>query len=314
MKPARRLTQIRVVKLKAVPDAGPLIGAHMSIAGGMALAVERAVKVRARALQVFTRNANQWKAKPLTAEETRSFREAWERSGLAPVIAHDSYLINLASPNAFLRRRSVESFAEELGRCEALGIPYLVAHPGAHMDGGVREGCDLVADSLNRARGIASAPDVIVLLETTAGQGTTLGRRFEELARIRSGVKRPEQVQFCFDTCHVHAAGYDLTSERGYEQTLQEFDDILGLENLRAFHFNDSKTARGSRVDRHEHIGKGHLGTSPFARILRDPQFRSVPKLLETPKGEDGVVMDRRNLALLRRLASVPPAGPRRAQ
>lgn len=305
---------MRSAKLKAVPDAGPLVGAHMSIAGGMTKAIERALLVKARALQVFTRNTNQWKAKPLAAAETRSFREAWERSGLAPVVAHASYLINLASPDELLRRRSIESFAEELTRCEMLGIPFLVAHPGAHMGQGVREGCDLVADSIDRVRALAPAPDVIVLLETVAGQGTTLGRRFEELARIREGVKRPGLVQFCFDTCHVHAAGYDLVGERGYEQTIQEFDDVLGLENLRAFHFNDSKTPRGSRVDRHEHIGKGHLGAEPFARILRDPRFRSVPKLLETPKGSDGVVMDRRNLALLRRLASWPGGRPKRVR
>ena len=286
----------------------------MSIAGGMALAIGRALRVRARALQVFTRNTNQWKAKPLSPAVTDSFRDAWERSGQMPIVAHDSYLINLASPNAFLRRRSVDSFAEELRRCEALGIPFLVTHPGAHMGGGVREGCDLVADSLNRARALAPAGGVIVLLETVAGQGTTLGRRFEELARIRSGTRRPELVQFCFDTCHVHAAGYDLVSERGFEQTLQGFDDVLGLENLRAFHFNDSKAQPGSRVDRHEHIGKGHLGTPPFARILRDPRFRSVPKILETPKGKDGVVMDRRNLSLLRRLAVEPSAEPTHAQ
>jgi deoxyribonuclease-4 len=278
----------------------------------MTKAIDRALKVRARALQVFTRNTNQWKAKRLVRTEIRSFRAAWERSALAPVVAHDSYLINLASPNATLRGRSIRSFAEELLRCEALGIPFLVTHPGAHMGSGVREGCDRVSDSIDRARAMSPAPSVIVLLETVAGQGTTIGRRFEELARIRDGVRRPDLVQFCLDTCHVHAAGYDLVSERGYELTFQEFDDTLGLERLRAFHFNDSKNERGSRVDRHEHIGKGHLGVEPFARILHDARFRSVPKLLETPKGKDGFVMDRRNLALLRRLWAEPRPGPRR--
>ncbi len=305
---------MKALKLEAVPDVGPLVGAHMSIAGGMTLAIERALKVRARALQVFTHNTNQWKAKRLIRTEVQSFREAWERSGLAPVVAHDSYLINLASPNEALRRRSFGAFAEELSRCEALGIPFLVTHPGAHMGAGALEGCDRVADSIDRARALAPSPTVIVLLETVAGQGTTLGRRFEELARIRDRVRRPDLVQICFDTCHVHAAGYDLLSERGYEQTFQEFDDTLGLERLRAFHFNDSKTERGSRVDRHEHIGKGHLGLEPFARILHDARFRSIPKLLETPKGKDGVVMDRRNLALLRRLWAQPDPEPGRAQ
>jgi deoxyribonuclease-4 len=218
------------------------------------------------------------------------------------VVAHDCYLINLASPLATLRRRSIHALAEELSRCEALGIPFLVTHPGAHMGRGVREGCDRVAASLNEARAIAKAASVTVLLETVAGQGTTIGRRFEELARIRDRVARPDLVKICLDTCHVHAAGYDIVSERGYEQTIQEFDDILGLEALRAIHFNDSKTERGSLVDRHEHIGKGYLGTKPFARMLRDARLNAIPKLLETPKGKDGVVMDRRNLALLRKL------------
>ena len=300
MKPPHSITPIRLVERP--PDPGPLIGAHMSIAGGMSRAIERALAVRARVLQVFTRNTNQWKAKRLLRAEIRSFRETWERSGLRAIVAHDCYLINLASPRAALRRRSVHALAEELNRCEALGIPFLVTHPGAHMGRGVREGCDCVAASLDEARAIAPAASVTVLLETVAGQGTTIGRRFEELARIRDRVARPDLVKICLDTCHVHAAGYDIVSERGYEQTIQEFDDILGLEALRAIHFNDSKTERGSLVDRHEHIGKGHLGTKPFARMLRDARLSAIPKLLETPKGKDGVVMDRRNLALLRRL------------
>jgi deoxyribonuclease IV len=286
-----------------VPDGGPLVGAHMSVEGGMGNAIARALRVRARTLQVFTKNASRWVGKPLTPAEHVAFREVLTTSGLAPVVAHDSYLINLASPDPVLRRRSIIALAEELGRCEALGIPLLVVHPGAHMGSGVKEGCDRVADSLDHARAEVPAPSVVVLLETVAGQGTTLGRRFEELSRIREGVSRRSLVQYCLDTCHVHAAGYDLVSERGWEETFLEFDAILGLENLRVIHVNDSKNERGSRVDRHEHIGKGRLGEAPFARILRDPRFRAVPKILETPKGKDGVVMDRRNLALLRRLA-----------
>jgi deoxyribonuclease-4 len=166
----------------------------------------------------------------------------------------------------------------------------------------VRDGCDRAAESLNRAIAKAHAPDVMVLLETVAGQGTTLGRRFEELHRIRDGVESKGRVGVCLDTCHVHAAGYDLVTERGWEETFTEFDAILGLESLRWMHLNDSKNERGSRVDRHDHIGRGRLGTEPFARILRDPRLQTVPKTLETPKGKDGVVMDRRNLALLRKL------------
>jgi deoxyribonuclease-4 len=230
---------------------------------------------------------------------------------LAFVAAHDSYLINLASPSERLRQRSIRALAEEITRCDALAIPCIVVHPGAHGGSGVKDGCDRVAESLNRAREAAPSPAVMVLLETVAGQGTALGRRFEELARMREGAARRNLVQFCLDTCHVHAAGYDLASERGWEETFSEFDAILGLENLRLFHVNDSKNERGSRVDRHEHIGKGRLGVEAFARLMRDPRFRAVPKILETPKGRDGVVMDRRNLSLLRRLAEEPPTEPR---
>jgi deoxyribonuclease IV len=286
------------VRLKTLPARlvrpEPLIGAHMSIAGGYDKAIERALTVRARVLQIFTKNTSQWRGRPLAAAEAGSFRAAWGSSGLVEVVAHDSYLINLASPEALLRTRSIGAFADELARCESLGVPYLVTHPGAHMGSGVAAGCDRVAESLDRAREIQPAPSVT---------GTTLGRTFDELRRIRDGVRRRDLVAFCFDTCHVHAAGYDLVSERGWEETFLEFDDVLGLESLRAFHVNDSKRERGSRVDRHEHIGRGHLGEAPFARILRDPRFQRVPKLLETPKGKDGVIMDRRNLALLRRLA-----------
>ncbi|HEY2925071.1 MAG TPA: deoxyribonuclease IV [Candidatus Eisenbacteria bacterium] len=300
MKRLPSITPISPLEPKASP--GPLIGAHMSIAGGMFRAVERALAVRARVMQVFTRNTNQWKARRLLRSDVKSFREAWAGSGLHSVVAHDCYLINLASPNPVLRRRSTAALAEELSRCGALDIPLLVTHPGAHMGSGFRDGCDRVVDSLNAARAIPGAGSVVVLLETVAGQGTTIGRSFEELARIRERVERPDLVGFCLDTCHVHAAGYDILTERGYEETIQEFDDILGLEALRAIHFNDSKTERGSLVDRHEHIGKGHLGTKPFARMLRDPRLSAIPKLLETPKGKDGVVMDRMNLNVLRRL------------
>ncbi len=293
-----------------VPIEGPLIGAHMSVAGGAVTGIERALAVRARALQIFTKNANQWKGKPISDDEAAAFRAAWAVSGLAPVVAHDSYLINLASPVPALRQQSIEALADELLRCELLGVAFLVAHPGAHVGSGVLEGCDRAAESINEARALAPTPSVILLLETVAGQGTTLGRKFEELARMRAGVARRDLVQFCLDTCHVHAAGYDLTTDRGYEETIREFDAILGLESLRVFHVNDSKNERGSHVDRHEHIGKGKIGVDAFARLMRDPRFTAVPKILETPKGADGVVMDRRNLALLRRLADEPRVSP----
>jgi len=298
----RNTPPARVRPAPPAPAEGPLLGAHMSTAGGLPNAIARALAVRSRVLQLFTRNCNQWKARPLSDLEVGAFRAAWEASGLVSAAAHDSYLINLASPDAALRDRSIDALMEELRRCEALGIPYLVAHPGAHVGGGVRDGCDRAAESLNRAIAGAHAPHVMVLLETVAGQGTTLGRRFEELHRIRDRVESKGRVGACLDTCHVHAAGYDLVTERGWEETFTEFDAILGLESLRWMHLNDSKNERGSRVDRHDHIGRGRLGTEPFARILRDPRLQTVPKTLETPKGKDGVVMDRRNLALLRKL------------
>ncbi len=277
----------------------------MSTAGGLANAVARALSVRSRVVQLFTRNCSQWKAKPLADPEVGAYRAAWEASGLVSAAAHDSYLINLASPDAALRERSIAALVEELRRCETLGIPYLVVHPGAHVGSGVLDGCDRAAEALNQALAVAHARHVMVLLETVAGQGTTLGRRFEELHRIRDRVEAKDRVGVCLDTCHVHAAGYDLVTERGWEETFMEFDAILGLEILRWIHLNDSKNERGSRVDRHEHIGRGRLGTEPFARILRDPRLHAVPKTLETPKGRDGVVMDRRNLSLLRKLADL---------
>jgi len=275
----------------------------MSVAGGLVRGIERALNLRIRALQIFTKNASRWRAEPILDEHAVAFRSAWEESGLWPVAAHGSYLINLASPDPALRRKSIGAYADELKRAEALGVRWLVTHPGAHMGAGVAAGCDRIAESLDRARRMAPAPSVTTLLETVAGQGTTIGRRFEELARIRARVARPDLVGVCFDTCHVHAAGYDLVTERGCAATFEELDGALGLESLQLFHLNDSKNERGSRVDRHEHLGRGRLGSEPFARILRDPRFRSVPKVLETPKGKDGVVMDRRNLAFLRRLA-----------
>lgn len=275
----------------------------MSVAGGLVTGIERALKLRIRALQIFTKNASRWQADPLGEEPAAAFRSAWQSSGLHPVAAHGSYLINLASPDRALRAKSIEAYADELRRAEALGIRWLVTHPGAHMGQGENAGCDRIAESLDRARALAPAPEVFTLLETVAGQGTTIGRRFEELARIRDRVARPERVGVCFDTCHVHAAGYDLVSERGCAATFEEFDAVLGLQSLQLFHVNDSKNERGSRVDRHEHLGRGRLGPEPFARILRDERFRTTPKLLETPKGKDGVVMDRKNLAFLRRLA-----------
>ena len=284
-----------------------LLGAHMSIAGGHALAIERATACGMTACQIFTKNANQWSAKPIAPEAAEAFRARVTASDVGFVVAHDSYLINLASPDDALWERSTAAFADELMRADQLGVPWLVTHPGAHMGSGVETGVARVAAALNRL--FAAHPDVgvTVLLETTAGQGTTLGRTFEELATILSLIEDQTRVGVCFDTCHVFAAGYDMRDATTYAATLQAFDDIIGIDRLRLFHLNDSKKGLGARVDRHAHVGDGELGSEAFRLLLTDERFLCHPGILETPKDEDGED-DRRNMALLRGLAGAVAA------
>lgn len=277
-----------------------LIGAHISIAGGIHLAIPRGEEVGCRALQIFTKNASQWRGRAISEEEARAFRQAWEQSPIGPVIAHDSYLINLASPDEELRRRSIAAFLDEMARCALLGVPDLVMHPGAHLGAGTAAGLDRLAEAF-RTIFAEAPPAVTVLLENTAGQGTCLGWRFEHLADIMARVPNG-RFGICFDTCHAFAAGYDLSSAEGYAAVLEEFDRLVGLERLRAFHVNDSKKELGSRVDRHEHVGQGAIGPAGFAALMRDPRFLGVPKILETPKGQEGE-FDRMNLAALQKLA-----------
>ncbi len=284
-----------------------MLGAHMSIAGGHALAIDRATAFGMTACQIFTKNANQWAAKPITPEAAETFRERVAESDVAILVAHDSYLINLASPDDMLWERSSAAFGDELRRCALLGVPWLVTHPGAHMDTGVEVGSRRVATALNRLFDELPELDVTVLLETTAGQGTTLGRSFEELAGILALVEDQSRVGICFDTCHVFAAGYDIRDAAEYAATMQAFDDIIGLDRLRVFHLNDSRKGLGARVDRHAHIGEGELGTDAFRQLMNDERFADLPGILETPKGDDGED-DRRNMATLRALAGV--AGP----
>src|ERR687893_359423 len=231
-----------------------LLGAHMSVAGGHALAIERATAFNMTACQIFTKNANQWNAKPIAPEAAEGFRARVEASEVGFVVAHDSYLINLASPDDTLWERSVAAFGDELQRCAQLGVPWLVTHPGAHMGAGVDEGVGRVASALNRLFDELPNLDVTVLLEPTAGQGTTLGRSFEELAMILALVEDQSRVGVCFDTCHVFAAGYDMRDDEVYAATMQAFDDTIGLDRLRVFHLNDSKKGLSARVDRHTHI------------------------------------------------------------
>ncbi len=278
------------------------LGAHMSIAGGLHMAFDHIAKVSGTALQIFTRNQRQWKIPPLTENDIEIFGAAWEQWGDYPVGAHDSYLINLASDKEDQEKRSVISFAEELGRIEALGIPYLVTHPGSHLGRGVEAGIERYAANLDRAIERSGTEKGLVLLETTAGQGTNLGSTFEELAAVIAASRHPDRLGVCYDTCHTFAAGYDIRTPEAYAATFDAFERIIGLDRLKFFHLNDSKTDFDSRRDRHEHIGKGTIGLDGFRNLMRDPRFRDVPKTLETPKGKD-LAEDMENLATLRELA-----------
>jgi deoxyribonuclease-4 len=257
-----------------------LLGAHEGIAGGVSKAFARAEADGADCLQIFTRNARGWAARPLEEEEVRAFRSEARRTG-KPVAAHSSYLINCCSCDRDIRSKSWQALADELGRCERLGIPALIFHPGSHDD--ADEGIRLVGEAMTRA--LEEVPGKVrLLVETTAGQGTSIGARFEELQALREQVPGAarRRVGVCVDTCHVHSAGYDLETEKGYEQTIAQLDRTVGLANVRAFHLNDSKKARGCRVDRHEHIGQGTLGVEPFRRIVNDARFAEIPGFVET--------------------------------
>jgi len=281
----------------------------MSIAGGVAQALWRGKESGCDVIQLFTKNANQWRAKRLGPDAIEAFHQARNETGIRPVAAHDSYLINLASPDEELYARSQEALWEEIQRAEVLGIPYLVMHPGSHRGSGEQEGLYRIARGINllHYRG-QNMPDmdmtVKILLETTAGQGNTLGYRFEHFARVIGMIEEDERVGVCLDTSHCFAAGYAIGTPEGYESTMEEFHRIIGLDRLRLIHLNDAKAALGTRVDRHEHIGQGHLGLEPFRLLLQDPRLTHLPFVLETPKGKDpaGEDWDRVNLQVLRGL------------
>jgi deoxyribonuclease-4 len=278
----------------------PRLGAHMSIAGGMPEAVARAVSVEATALQVFVKSSNQWAARPFAEGEIDAYRTAARKAALHEhTLAHASYLINLASPDPALWEKSVTAFTVELDRCEQLGIPWLVVHPGSHVGTGAAEGIKRIAAALDRALVEGGGREAGVLLEITAGQGSTLGASFAELGEMLRLTKRKQRVGICFDTCHALAAGYEFRTAEAYAQMMSELDREVGLARLRAFHLNDSKTDRGSRRDRHEHIGKGCVGLPAFRLILTDPRLRDVPMVIETDKADD-LAEDRMNLSALR--------------
>lgn len=283
----------------------PILGAHMSIAGGYYKAVEAAKAAGCDCVQIFSKNNNQWRAKPITDDEAARFRQALDEHGISHPLIHDSYLINLASPEAALWKHSIDAMVVELERADALGIPYVVAHPGAYVSSSEEAGLARIAAALDEVH--RQTPDVAAqcLLETTAGQGTNLGWRFEQLAAILDRLNHPDRVGICIDTCHLFAAGYPLAPLKAYLKTIRELDRAVGLKRVKAIHLNDSKRELGSRVDRHEHIGKGHLGLEPFRLLLNDRRLRRVPMYLETPKGErNGKHWDKINLRTLRKLVA----------
>lgn len=288
----------------------PRLGAHLSIAGGLPRAVDRAAASRCDALQIFTKSAGQWKARTLPPEEIALFRRRVEETGIHPVVAHNSYLINLAAASSSLRSQSRAALLEEFDRADSLGLAGLVMHPGSYTSGTEAGGLRLIGEGISSLLASRPTARTTILLEHTAGQGTNLGHRFEHLAAILDHVGGSPRVGVCLDTCHLLAAGYDLCSEEGYEDTFRQFARIVGLDRIRVFHLNDSKKPCGSRVDRHEHIGKGCLGLEPFRRLLNDARFHGLPMLLETPKLEtpaskrrsDVDPWDARNLRTLRRL------------
>jgi len=285
-------------------DEMPLLGAHMSIAHHPHMALLRGKEVGCQVIQIFTRNRTQWSAKGLTESEIVAFDRARRETSIDPVAIHNSYLINLASSKSDLRKRSFSLLLNEMEWAELLGIPYLVMHPGSHTGDGERRGLGRITEAINRVHDKTKDYRAKILLETTAGQGTNLGYRFEHLAEIFAQTEFKERLGVCFDTCHAFAAGYDFRTDEAYKQLFDEFDRTIGLQMLRLFHINDSKNGLGSKKDRHEHPGTGHIGLRAFSLLLNDPLFADLPFLLETPKGvdEDGVDRDFVNLNLLKSL------------
>ena len=276
-----------------------VLGAHVSISGGVDKAPKRGQEIGCDSIQIFTKNQRQWKARPLSEDEIKSFKENLVTYNIRMVVAHDSYLINLGSPDETQYKKSFDAFLDEAARAEALGIPYLVFHPGAHRDYGEKYALKKIAESLNEIIARTENYRLVFLVETTAGQGTNVGYRFEHIAEIIDLVDDKKRVGACFDTAHVFAAGYDIRTREAYEETFDQFDEIVGLDKLKVLHLNDSKKELGSRVDRHEHIGKGLIGIDAFRFIVNDKRFENLPMILETPGGEKGY---EENLRVLRSL------------
>jgi len=273
--------------MNSAKEKGPLIGAHVSIAGGVSQSFARGRQIGCDCIQIFTKSSRQWAAKPYSGEEIEAFKSAQAETGIKTVVAHGSYLLNLGAPDDKLRKRSVAGLIDELERCEALGVPFLIAHPGSHVGSGEEAGIATIARSIGEAHKSCAGFKTKIALEITAGQGSNLGYSFAQMGRIFDAAQENERLRLCFDTEHAFAAGYDLRSAEGYERTFGELEQHVGLKRLVTFHLNDSLKPFNSRVDRHQHIGKGHLGVEPFERLLHDPRFFGLPMCLETEPGPD---------------------------
>ncbi len=280
------------------------IGAHVSISGGLYKSVSRAVNIGCETMQIFVKSNAQWKARRLTKDEIEEFKLELKRTDIHPVIVHSSYLINLCAVDREVLKKSRLAFIDELKRCESIGADYFVFHPGAHLGKGLDYGIKLTAESLNIIHEKTKGFKTLSIIEVTAGQGTAIGYKFEQIAKLIELVEDKKRIGVCVDTCHIFSAGYDIRSEKGCEKTFSEFDAIIGIEKIRVFHLNDSIRGLNSRVDRHYHIGKGFIGKEAFAYIMRNPIFAEVPKIIETPKGNNDK-FDLINLKTLRKLASL---------
>lgn len=297
-------TRKPTAKMTTTKDQGAmLLGAHMSTSGGLHNAIEHGVNTGCSSIQIFTKNNNRWEQRPTTDAEAEKFLEARRAAGIAPVISHTAYLINLATPSEELHRKSLAALVDEILRAEQLQIPDVVLHPGSPLDQGPEYGMKKIIDSLNRCLEETKDCTARIALEVTAGQGSHLGFTFEQIAEMIAGVENKNRISVCLDTCHAFAAGYDIRTKEGYAATIKQFDKTIGLEYLKVIHLNDSLKGLGSRVDRHTHIGEGEIGKDAFKFIMQDERFSAIPKLLETPKGDD-YADDKRNLALLRKLAA----------
>jgi deoxyribonuclease IV len=280
-----------------------LLGAHLSIAGGYDQAIVKGDQIGCTAIQIFTQSNRQWAIKAINQKQVSRFKEALKTSSCSIVVSHASYLINICSPDPAIHQKSTQALQEELNRCSALGIPYLVLHPGTATNSSLEQSLQRASQTLTTVlkedRG-----STMILLENSAGQGASVGKTFEELAAIANHVEQQSRIGFCFDTCHAFAAGYNFATLNQYEQMWNHFNALIGLERLKAFHCNDSAKELGSRVDRHAHIGQGKIGLDAFSFLMNDPRFFAIPKILETPKSETDLSDDVKNMETLKKLLS----------